>query len=113
MRQTRLARANAPAGQECITERGEYSLMPNVRFLGMAITLVVFASILMGQTTTGAITGAVTDPSGAAIPSVTISVTNTATNIASRTQSNEAGVYNFPFLPIGEYTMALESKGFK
>lgn len=67
----------------------------------------------MGQTTTGAITGTVTDPSGASIPGVSITVINRATNIANTTQSNEAGVYNFPFLPIGDYTLAMEAQGFK
>ena len=55
------------------------------------------------QTTTGAITGTVTDPSGALIPNVKITATNTATNITNTTSSNEAGVYNFPFLAIGSY----------
>lgn len=87
--------------------------MPNSRFLGVAITLLALASPLMGQTTTGAITGTVTDPSGAAIPGVRVTATNTATNITNNTQSNEAGVYNFPFLPIGDYTVTAEAQGFK
>src|SRR5713101_568861 len=87
--------------------------MPNTRFLEFAVTLVALASILMGQTTTGAITGTITDPSGAPIPRVRITATNTVTNIISATQSNEAGVYNFPFLPIGDYTVTAEAQGFK
>ena len=65
------------------------------------------------QTTTGAITGTVTDASGAAIPNVKVTATNTATNVATNTQSNESGVYNFPFLSIGNYTVAAEAQGFK
>ena len=69
---------------------------------------VSMAAVAIAQTTTGAITGSVTDPSGALIPNVKVTATNTATNIANSTQSNDAGVYNFPFLPIGEYTVTAE-----
>jgi hypothetical protein len=65
------------------------------------------------QTITGAITGTVTDPSGAIVPSVNITATNTATNVSNTTATNEAGIYNFPFLPLGEYTVAAERPGFK
>src|SRR6266567_4639743 len=87
--------------------------MPNIRFLALAIILVALTSISIGQTTTGAITGTVTDPSGASIPGVKITATNIATNINNTTQNNEAGVYNFPFLPIGDYTVTAEAQGFK
>ena len=75
--------------------------------------MVALASALPAQTTTGAITGTVTDPSGAAIPNVKVTATNTATNISNTTQSNDAGVYNFPFLLIGNYTVTAEAQGFK
>src|SRR5262249_5828973 len=87
--------------------------MANTRFLALAVMLAAPALILRGQTTTGAITGTVTDPTGAAIPGVKVTATNTATNITNTTQSNEAGVYNFPFLPIGAYTVTAEAQGFK
>src|ERR1051326_5410070 len=76
--------------------------MRNTKWLAICLALV---SVCVGQTTTGAITGSVTDPSGAAVPGVKITATSTATNITNTTQSNEAGVYNFPFLPIGDYTV--------
>ncbi len=86
--------------------------MPNAQRLAICFALAL-ASISIGQTTTGAITGSVTDPSGAVIPNVKITATNTATNINNTTQSNEAGVFNFPFLPIGDYTVTAEAQGFK
>src|SRR5437867_4155504 len=84
-----------------------------IRFLAFAIVLLVLMSAVIAQTTTGAITGAMTDPSGAFIPNVKVTATNTATNITHTTQSNEVGVYNFPFLAIGEYTLSAEAQGFK
>ncbi len=78
-----------------------------------AIALLSLASVAMAQTTTGAITGTVTDTSGGIIPNVKITALNTATNIANTTRSNDAGVYNFPFLPIGDYSITAELQGFK
>ena len=77
------------------------------------IALLVFASPLVAQTITGAITGTVADTSGAVVPNVRVTATNSATNIANTTQSNEAGVYNFPFLPVGTYRVTAELQGFK
>ncbi len=73
----------------------------------------VMALSLPGQTITGTITGTVTDPSGAVVPNVKIAATNTATNITTDSTSNEAGVYNLLFLPIGEYTLTASVSGFK
>ena len=86
--------------------------MPSKGLGRLAAMVAGMASIVMGQTTTGAITGTITDPSGAAVPSVKVTAANTATNVSNTTQSNAAGVFNFPFLPIGEYTLTAEAQGF-
>src|SRR5262249_1199585 len=83
------------------------------RLIIFLLAFVCLLSTAFGQTTTAAITGTVTDPSGAAIPNVKVTAINTATNVANTTQSNDAGVYNFPFLPIGDYTITAEASGFK
>ncbi len=82
-------------------------------FLLLFTVLWLSAGNGYSQTITAALTGAVTDPSGAVIPEARVTATNTATNVANTTQSNSAGVYNFPFLPIGEYTVTAENPGFK
>jgi outer membrane receptor protein involved in Fe transport len=81
--------------------------------LFIATLLLALPSAALAQTTTGAITGTVTDPSGALIPNVRITATNVATNVVNTTQTNEAGVYNFPFLALGDYTVTAEASGFK
>src|SRR3954463_11532581 len=88
-------------------------LMVTKRLLLAFLFVLAAASFAYTQTTTGAITGTVSDPSGALIPAARVTATNTATNVANTTQSNDAGVYNFPFLAIGQYTLTLEAKGFK
>src|SRR5438874_7693355 len=88
-------------------------MVSNSKILAFFIALACFASAALAQTTTGAITGTVIDPSGAAVPNVKVTALNTATNIANTTQTNDSGLYNFPFLPIGTYTLTVEGAGFK
>lgn len=65
------------------------------------------------QTITGALTGTVTDASGAVVANVKVTATNQGTNLDYNTQSNAAGVYNLLFLPVGSYTVRAEAPGFK
>src|SRR5260370_19009148 len=60
-----------------------------------------------------AVTGLVTDPNGRSVPGVTILITNLSTNIASRTVTNEQGIYRVPSLQPGIYRMTLDKDGFK
>ena len=62
--------------------------------------------------TGGQITGEVRDPSGALVPNASVTVTNTATNVARSTQSNTAGLYSFPDLSPGIYDVKVAMAGF-
>lgn len=65
------------------------------------------------QTITGAFTGTLSDQSGAVVPNAKVTATNTGTNVSYTAQSNDAGVYSLLFLPVGNYNMSAEVKGFK
>src|SRR5262245_13507346 len=65
------------------------------------------------QTSNASLGGTVTDSSGAYIPGVTVTATNTGTNISNTTLTNEAGAYNFPSLQTGTYTLSAELAGFQ
>jgi Carboxypeptidase regulatory-like domain/TonB-dependent Receptor Plug Domain len=65
------------------------------------------------QTTDATVGGTVSDATGALIPGVTITATNTATGIVKTTLSNESGAYNFPALQTGTYKLSAELTGFK
>lgn len=86
-----------------------------LRKVGLFLTLacLLTATIAVGQTITGSITGTVSDPTGAVVPNMKVTATNTGTNLAFNAQSNEAGVYRLLFLPIGTYNLAVEGSGFK
>ena len=59
------------------------------------------------------VVGTVTDPAGAALPNVTITVTNIESGVARSIQTNTAGQYVVPDLNIGRYSVKAEAPGFK
>ena len=60
-----------------------------------------------------AIQGTVTDPQQTVIQGAAIRVTQTETNTVFTTTTNEAGYYLVPGVPVGSYTVAAETQGFK
>lgn len=76
----------------------------------LILCLGVFA--LSGQEFRATINGTVTDPTGAAVPGVTVEIRNLATNALITTQTNEAGLYVAPFIPPGRYTVTVAREGF-
>ncbi|MGB7546295.1 MAG: carboxypeptidase-like regulatory domain-containing protein [Terracidiphilus sp.] len=83
--------------------------------LCFALTLLLVSTGRMfGQAgATGTILGTVTDSTGAIIPNVKVTVTNTATNVAFHTTTSSAGDYLAPALNPGTYSVSAESKGFQ
>src|SRR5207253_5200856 len=59
------------------------------------------------------ITGTVTDASGALVPGATVTAKNEATGVAYVQTTTEAGLYGFPTLPAGAYTVSVTLPGFK
>jgi hypothetical protein len=58
------------------------------------------------------LSGAVTDPTNAAIPAAQIVCTNTGTGVKHTSVSNAEGLFRFPDLPIGTYEVKVSSEGF-
>jgi len=73
--------------------------------------MVCLPFLAYGQTAT--IVGTITDPSGAVVPNVTITVTHVETNRAITLTSNEAGQFVVPDIPIGHYNVKASATGFK
>jgi len=67
----------------------------------------------MAQVATGSLGGLVVDANGAAVPAASLTVKNEATGTEIRTQSSGAGVYVFPSLNTGVYTITAEKTDFK
>src|SRR5437868_12669977 len=80
----------------------------------VALLLCLFATTMgFSQSNNASVGGTVADATGALIPGVTVSATNTGTGIASTTVSNESGAYSFPALQPGTYRVSAELPGFQ
>lgn len=84
--------------------------MRALRALCFVLVVPVFASAQSGLAT---LTGLVSDTSGGAVPGVTVTATNVATNVAYTGVTTDAGAYTVTALPIGEYTVKIELQGFR
>src|SRR6266852_5143944 len=82
------------------------------RFWSTVLFAVVLSPALSAQTL-GGIVGEVKDATGAVVVGATVSVTNTDTNATRSTLSNEAGLYSFPGLVPGPYTVRLQMTEFR
>jgi hypothetical protein len=80
----------------------------------MTAALCVFISALaFGQSVNATVGGTVVDTSGALIPGVTVTATNTGTGIMNTVVTNESGAYNFAALQPGAYKVTAELPGFQ
>ncbi|MDX1979795.1 MAG: carboxypeptidase regulatory-like domain-containing protein [Bryobacteraceae bacterium] len=74
----------------------------------------LFSTIaLLAQVDTGAISGVVTDGTGAVIPNARIAITQTATGIETKLTTNATGFYAAPALRPGKYTVGASADGFR
>jgi hypothetical protein len=78
-------------------------------FVGLALA----PAAAVAQTGAASITGLVLDETGGALPGVTITATNQATNVPYTAVSNEAGNYTLASVPIGTYVVKAELAGFR
>ena len=83
---------------------------------GLAALSLVFLSLtpaaITAQTTYATITGTVTDSSGAVIRGAAVTATNVETAVATKTTTNDDGVYTVAQLREGPYLRASPLRGF-
>lgn len=76
--------------------------------------LICFAQTVWAQSAgTGALTGTVTDPSGASVASATVTLTSNETSQARTTTTGSDGSYRFSLVPPGAYKVVIAAPGFK
>lgn len=80
--------------------------------LAFGILFVSSSSPVWSQAATGTVSGQITDQQNAAIPGAAVKLTDTATNAALTTQSNDAGRYTFVNVPPGRYDVTVAKQGF-
>src|SRR5579859_4608244 len=64
-------------------------------------------------TDTALMRGTVKDPTGAVIPGANVTATAIATQVQTKTQTDNSGLYIFNYLKPGDYTLKVEKTGFK
>jgi carboxypeptidase family protein len=65
-----------------------------------------------GQVTSARLWGVVTDSTGSLVAGTRVTVKNTGTGLTQTVVTDSTGVYQFPLLPPGEYTLKTEAAGF-
>src|ERR1700722_3830212 len=79
-----------------------------------AALLLLLPTLISAQSVvTGAISGTITDPSGAVIVGATLNLKNNATGELQTTTSHADGVYQFSLLKPGTYSLTVTQQGFK
>lgn len=80
----------------------------------VASVIILFAAALtaQAQVNTASLSGLALDPSGAALPHVTVTVTDDATGYKRTAQTDAAGAYSLQDLPIGQYVIDVSDQGF-
>ena len=81
-------------------------------WLHRSILSFVLAARALAQTTAG-LNGTVTDSSGAVVPDVRVTLTSAETGARREALTNEAGLYQFPLLQPGVYSLSVQKQGFK
>jgi hypothetical protein len=82
------------------------------RLFLLAVLLSALGGAAFAQST-AVLSGTVTDATGAAVPNARVVATNQATGVESVTQTDTAGAYLFPALPIGIYRLTVSGTNFQ
>src|SRR5258706_15881142 len=106
----------------CIVYPASYSSRRRTNMIRLWSTRAIVTLLVLGtalpalaqsQAINGSIQGTVTDSSGAALPGVSVTITNTDTGAPRVVVSGSDGEYRAPLLPLGKYDVAAELSGFK
>ena len=74
--------------------------------------LLAVSPMLYGQAT-GSFSGTVSDKTGSVIPNATVRITSQGTGQVREAKTDDTGHYLVPLVPIGNYTVRIESSGFQ
>jgi hypothetical protein len=80
--------------------------------LAALVVCTLGASLYAQVVPTATLTGSVTDPTGAVIPSATVQAVNMATNVSKQAVSDAQGRFLFSFLLPGTYELKVSAPGF-
>src|SRR5665213_589564 len=85
----------------------------NLVLLIVALLVVCMPALLAQTASTGGVSGTVTDPSGASIPNVMVTLTSTDTGAVRNSVTGADGNYKFGLINPGNYKIRFSAAGFK
>ncbi|MBA3712538.1 MAG: TonB-dependent receptor [Pyrinomonadaceae bacterium] len=97
--------------------QSEYLVNRAIAILVTASLVVAFSLICevpraRAQSAVATLSGTVEDPNGAVVPGVTVTILNPGTGFAREATTNDAGIYTFPSLAPGNYSVTARGGGF-
>ncbi len=95
-----------------LTSMRAAALLSRGMYLVIALLLVVPGMRVQAQYEDGSIVGTIRDSTGAPVTNATVTITNTATNVAVVSKTNASGDYEAPSLRVGVYTISASATGF-
>ena len=78
-----------------------------------AALAVLFSVSAFPQTQLASVSGTITDPSGALVPGVSVTIVNQGTGLKRSGLTDTSGEYRFAGLPTGNYSLRMEKTGFQ
>ena len=82
-------------------------------WLALVLAAMFAPGVTLAQVDQGAITGVVTDSSGAIIPGANVKLTAADTGLTLQAKSNQSGNYTFSPIKIGNYRVSVSVNGFQ
>src|SRR5580698_4688011 len=83
------------------------------RYTLSAVLVALFSAGAWSQTQLATVSGTITDPSGALVPGVSVTIVSQGTGLKRSIATDTAGEYRFAGLPTGNYSLRLEKPGFQ
>src|SRR5215467_7795675 len=99
--------------QNFLSTVGETMKRVATRLFCLLVFSALACDVAIGQGSTAQISGTVSDSSGAVLPGVEITATQTDTGLSRMAVSNETGAYILPNLPVGPYRLEATLPGFR
>ena len=93
--------------------RFTFSFRSALAEVGILLLFTLFLGGIAQAQSTASLNGTVTDPSGNVVPNAKVAAINQATGVVNTTQTDAAGAYLFPALPIGMYRIEVTVSGFQ
>jgi hypothetical protein len=88
-------------------------LTVKLQIFSLMLLLMVACTVRAQVSGTGNIQGAIADATGAVLPNAAVTLTAEATHVKHVAQTDGSGVYAFPNIPVGTYSVSVTAPGFE